>query len=71
MRDRVLKLAIALLGEADLLTGQLFCPRSPPDTIASFVGVHVPEEEWVVEGVGAYVPQVGPNVYTCALSLPH
>ena len=48
----------ALLGEADLLTGQLTCPRTPPDTIASFAGVEVPEEEWLVQGVCAYVPQV-------------
>lgn len=48
----------ALLGEADILTGQILCPRSPPDIIAKFVGPNVPEEEWVVEGVCAYVPQV-------------
>ena len=52
------KLYPALLGEADLLTGQLICPRSPPDTIASFVGKYVSDEEWVVPGVCAYVPQV-------------
>ncbi|THH26392.1 hypothetical protein EUX98_g7797 [Antrodiella citrinella] len=50
-------LLLALLGEADLLTGQLICPRSPPDIIASFAGARVPDEEWVVEGVCAYVPQ--------------
>ncbi|OSX61133.1 hypothetical protein POSPLADRAFT_1074834 [Postia placenta MAD-698-R-SB12] len=50
-------LLLALLGEADVLAGQLICPRSPPDTIASFTGKDVPEEEWVVEGVCAYVPQ--------------
>ena len=50
-------LLLALLGEADLVTGQLMCPRSPPDVIASFTGVVVPEEEWVVHGVCAYVPQ--------------
>ena len=49
---------IALLGEADLLTGQLICPRSPPDALASFVGKEVSEEEWIVPGVCAYVPQV-------------
>ncbi|TFK92526.1 multidrug resistance-associated ABC transporter [Polyporus arcularius HHB13444] len=50
-------LLLALLGEADLLSGQMFCPRSPPDTIAQFAGVEVPPEDWVVEGVCAYVPQ--------------
>lgn len=48
----------ALLGEADLLTGQMLCPRSPPDSLASFAGVYVPKEQWVVKGVCAYVPQV-------------
>ncbi|KAH9947499.1 multidrug resistance-associated ABC transporter [Amylocystis lapponica] len=50
-------LLLALLGEADLLTGQLTCPRSPPDTIASFTDVVVSEEEWIVQGVCAFVPQ--------------
>ncbi len=49
---------LALLGEADLLTGQLICPRSPPDALASFIGVYVSEEEWIVKGICAYVPQV-------------
>ena len=48
---------IALLGEADLLAGQIICPRSPPDILASFAGVIPPQDEWVVEGVCAYVPQ--------------
>ncbi|KAI0367391.1 multidrug resistance-associated ABC transporter [Pilatotrama ljubarskyi] len=50
-------LLLALLGEADLLSGQMICPRSPPDTIASFAGVVVPHEEWIVQGVCAFVPQ--------------
>ncbi|OJT13873.1 ATP-dependent bile acid permease, partial [Trametes pubescens] len=50
-------LLLALLGEADLLSGQMICPRSPPDTIAKFAGVVVPQEEWIVSGVCAYVPQ--------------
>ncbi|GJE85249.1 multidrug resistance-associated ABC transporter [Phanerochaete sordida] len=50
-------LLLALLGEADLLTGQLLCPRSPPDILASFTGKDTPAEEWVVAGVCAYVPQ--------------
>ncbi|KAI0641508.1 multidrug resistance-associated ABC transporter [Trametes meyenii] len=50
-------LLLALLGEADLLSGQMICPRSPPDTIASFAGAVVPQEEWIVPGVCAYVPQ--------------
>lgn len=51
-------LLLSLLGEADVLAGQLTCPRSPPDAIASFAGKVVPEEEWVVQGVCAFVPQV-------------
>lgn len=49
---------LALLGEADVLAGQIISPRSPPDTIASFVGQVVSDEEWTVQGVCAYVPQV-------------
>ena len=48
----------ALLGEADLLTGQMVCPRSPPDALASFIGAHIAKEEWIVPGICAYVPQV-------------
>lgn len=52
-------LLLALLGEADFLTGQVLCPRTPPDAIARFAGqLPKPDEEWVVEGVCAYVPQV-------------
>ncbi|KAI0062503.1 ATP-binding cassette transporter [Artomyces pyxidatus] len=50
-------LLLALLGEADFLTGQVLCPRSPPDAIASFATVLPQPEEWIVEGVCAYVPQ--------------
>lgn len=48
----------ALLGEADLLAGRIICPRSPPNTIASFVGVTPSLEHWIVKGTSAYVPQV-------------
>lgn len=48
----------ALLGEADLLAGQIMCPRSPPDALATFADQIVPQEEWVLKGVCAYVPQV-------------
>ncbi|KAJ7512914.1 multidrug resistance-associated ABC transporter [Mycena galericulata] len=50
-------LLLALLGEADLLTGQMLCPRSPPDSLAAFADVHVSKDEWVVQGICAYVPQ--------------
>lgn len=48
----------ALLGEADFLTGQVLCPKTPPDAIASFAGIVPPSDEWVIDGVCAYVPQV-------------
>lgn len=48
----------ALLGEADLLAGQISCPRSPPNIIASFAGVLPKPEDWIVPGVCAFVPQV-------------
>ncbi|KAF9051842.1 multidrug resistance-associated ABC transporter [Panaeolus papilionaceus] len=47
----------ALLGEADVLSGQVLCPRSPPDSLASFADKHVHSEDWVIDGVCAYVPQ--------------
>ncbi|KAG2142476.1 multidrug resistance-associated ABC transporter [Suillus clintonianus] len=50
-------LLLALLGEADVLTGQVICPRSPPDALASFADQKVTKEEWIVPGVCAYVPQ--------------
>lgn len=47
-----------LLGEADLLNGQILCPRSPPDALARFSMLsHIPKNEWVVPGICAYVPQ--------------
>ncbi|KAJ7589555.1 multidrug resistance-associated ABC transporter [Mycena floridula] len=51
-------LLLALLGEADVLAGQVICPRSPPDALASSATVGA-DEEWVVPGICAYVPQVG------------
>ena len=47
----------ALLGEADVLAGQVICPRSPPDSVAAFSSSRVSKEGWVVSGVCAYVPQ--------------
>jgi hypothetical protein len=46
------------LGEADILAGQVLCPRSPPDFLATFSGNRISKEDWVVSGVCAYVPQV-------------
>ncbi|KAK2461264.1 hypothetical protein APHAL10511_006791 [Amanita phalloides] len=50
-------LLLSLLGEADILTGQLTCPRSPPDSLASFIGKTIPQETWIIDGLCAYVPQ--------------
>lgn len=55
---------VALLGEADVLAGQIICPRSPPDALASFSEIS-PDEEWVVQGICAYVPQVRVFVFWC------
>jgi ABC-type multidrug transport system fused ATPase/permease subunit len=49
-------LLLSLLGEADLLAGQVLCPRSPPDAIASF-DEHITPKDWVIDGICAYVPQ--------------
>jgi ABC-type transport system involved in cytochrome bd biosynthesis fused ATPase/permease subunit len=50
-------LLLALLGEADILTGQLICPRSPPDAIANLSQISE-DDDWVVPNMCAYVPQV-------------
>jgi hypothetical protein len=49
-----------------LLTGQVLCPKTPPNAIASFAGVVPPPDEWVIDGVCAYVPQVSPECLTLA-----
>ncbi|KAJ4490185.1 multidrug resistance-associated ABC transporter [Lentinula aciculospora] len=49
-------LLLALLGEADILAGQLICPRSPPNIMTSFTTVGS-GESWIIQGVCAYVPQ--------------
>ncbi|KAE9407953.1 ATP-binding cassette transporter [Gymnopus androsaceus JB14] len=49
-------LLLALLGEADILAGQMFCPRSPSNIMTSFTTV-APGESWIIHGVCAYVPQ--------------
>ncbi|KZP24950.1 multidrug resistance-associated ABC transporter [Athelia psychrophila] len=51
-------LLLALLGEVDLLAGQIVAPRSLPDALANFADVKIGEGgEWVVSGMCAYVPQ--------------
>ncbi|KAF7296399.1 Multidrug resistance-associated ABC transporter protein [Mycena chlorophos] len=56
-------LLLGLLGEADVLTGQVFCPRSPANILASFAqpvgggGFNPVTEDWLLDGVCAYVPQ--------------
>ncbi|KAJ7204719.1 multidrug resistance-associated ABC transporter [Mycena pura] len=50
-------LLLALLGEADILSGQRLCPQSPPDALAALAEEHVSKEHWVVQGICAYVPQ--------------
>ncbi|KAJ7040968.1 multidrug resistance-associated ABC transporter [Mycena alexandri] len=49
-------LLLALLGEAEITAGQVECPRSAPDFLASF-GKSISPDEWVVPAVCAYVPQ--------------
>ena len=39
------------------MTGQVLCPRSPPDSLASFTNAKISKEEWIVDGICAYVPQ--------------
>ncbi|KAJ7065639.1 multidrug resistance-associated ABC transporter [Mycena amicta] len=55
-------LLLALLGECDVLNGQLTCPRSPANFLAGDNAKVISEEEWVVDGVCAYAPQVVDNI---------
>nr|GAT52587.1 multidrug resistance-associated ABC transporter protein [Mycena chlorophos] len=50
-------LLLALLGEADILSGQMLCPRSPPNALASFAEEKISKDKWIVPGVCAFVPQ--------------
>ncbi|KZT58208.1 multidrug resistance-associated ABC transporter [Calocera cornea HHB12733] len=51
-------LLLGLLGEADLLAGQVICPRTPANTLALASELaSIPDDEWIVSGVVAYVPQ--------------
>lgn len=51
-------LLTALLGEADILTGQMRTTRSPPDALATFGDLpFIPSHDWIVPGICAYVPQ--------------
>ncbi|KAF8211647.1 ATP-binding cassette transporter [Mycena galopus ATCC 62051] len=50
-------LLLALLGEAEVVAGQMACPRSPPAFLAS-CSDKISPEDWLVQGMCAYVPQV-------------
>jgi ABC-type transport system involved in cytochrome bd biosynthesis fused ATPase/permease subunit len=49
---------LAMLGEADILAGQVISPRSPPDALARLMDPPEDEEGWVVPNMCAYVPQI-------------
>jgi len=48
---------LAMLGEADVLAGQVISPRSPPDALARLMNPLEDEEGWVIPNMCAYVPQ--------------
>ncbi|KAJ7824278.1 multidrug resistance-associated ABC transporter [Mycena leptocephala] len=50
-------LLLALLGEVDILSGQMLCPRSPADSLAAYADTRPTKEDWVIAGICAYVPQ--------------
>lgn len=51
-------LLAGLLGEADLLAGQVDCPRSRPNAMSDIDAKStIPENEWIVSDMVAYVPQ--------------
>ena len=47
----------AMLGEADLLAGQVISPSSPPDALARLMNPLEDGESWVIPNMCAYVPQ--------------
>ncbi|WWC73697.1 uncharacterized protein I206_107669 [Kwoniella pini CBS 10737] len=49
-------LLAGLLGEADLLAGQVLCPRSSPDAMG-LSPKEVPPKDWIVPNMVAFVPQ--------------
>ncbi|KIR29354.1 ATP-binding cassette transporter [Cryptococcus deuterogattii LA55] len=49
-------LLAGLLGEADLLTGHVVCPRSSPDAMSKR-SAKLPEDIWIIPNMVAYVPQ--------------
>ncbi|KAF7354869.1 Multidrug resistance-associated ABC transporter [Mycena sanguinolenta] len=51
-------LLLALLGEAQVVAGQMTCPRSPSGFLASCSENEISQKDWLVEGMCAYVPQV-------------
>lgn len=51
-------LLLSLLGETDLLAGQIICPRTPPESLAASSSLgYIDPRDWVLPGVVAYVPQ--------------
>lgn len=49
-------LLAGLLGEADLLTGRMDCPRSAPNVMGT-AAQSITEEDWIIKSMLAYVPQ--------------
>ncbi|KAJ7054182.1 multidrug resistance-associated ABC transporter [Mycena amicta] len=49
-------LLLGLLGEAEIVSGHVFCPRSSPDFLANSANA-IDAANWVVAGACAYVPQ--------------
>jgi len=48
---------LAMLGEADVLAGQVISPRSPPDALSRLMNPPEDGEDWVIPNMCAYVPQ--------------
>ena len=49
---------LAMLGEADILPGQVILPHSPPDALARSMSPLEHGEDWVMPTICAYVPQM-------------
>jgi energy-coupling factor transporter ATP-binding protein EcfA2 len=60
----LLNSVLALLGEVDVLAGQVFCPRSPANSLA-LLHESATDDDWIVLGMTAYVPQVSISPLPC------
>ncbi|KAF9479792.1 multidrug resistance-associated ABC transporter [Pholiota conissans] len=50
-------LLLALLGEAEVLSGKVCCPRTPLNSLLASPRLKIRKEDWIIDGACAYVSQ--------------